>query len=75
MIWLFMQMFGPDAEPLVWDKDGEYSRDSIIVYYLAYAGRPFTRVSASGGSVEIDYWILYIIGLKFKLFVVTFRTK
>jgi len=33
-------MFGPDAEPLKWDKDKTYSRERLQVFYLSNAASP-----------------------------------
>lgn len=30
-------MFSPQAPPLKWDRDHEYTRDSVEVYYLSHA--------------------------------------
>jgi hypothetical protein len=35
-----VQMFGETAPPIEWDKAGEYSRESISVFYLSHAGTP-----------------------------------
>lgn len=34
-----VQMFAPDAPPLTWDTRNEYTRKSIELYYLSYAGK------------------------------------
>jgi hypothetical protein len=36
-------MFGPDAPPLEWDSEKQYTRDAIEVYYLAHAAPPLGR--------------------------------
>ena len=33
-------MFGPDAEPLAWDKDRSYTRERLQVFYLSNAATP-----------------------------------
>lgn len=43
-------MFGPDAPPLEWDKDQEYTRDRVELYYLANSGRPLSQVSGSAAQ-------------------------
>eukprot|EP00877_Chromochloris_zofingiensis_P013621 jgi/Chrzof1/8512/Cz03g13240.t1 len=51
-------MFGPDAPPLEWDKDQEYTRDRVELYYLANSGRPLSQdqlVSAMQGQWPDDY--------------------
>lgn len=35
-------MFGPDAPPLDWDTQHEYSRDKIEIYYLSHAATPLS---------------------------------
>ncbi|KAI7844146.1 hypothetical protein COHA_002281 [Chlorella ohadii] len=35
-------MFGPEAPPLDWDSQREYSRDRIEVYYLSHAATPLS---------------------------------
>ncbi len=47
-------MFGPEAPPLDWDSQREYSRDRIEVYYLSHAATPLsldqlTEVRGAGG--------------------------
>lgn len=44
-------MFGPDAPPLPWDRDNEYTRDRVELYYLSNAGRQLKQVSA-GSSLD-----------------------
>ena len=39
-----LQVFGPDAEPLVWDEERQYTRDRVQLYYLTNAGVPLTQV-------------------------------
>jgi hypothetical protein len=41
---LLLQMFGPEAPPLPWDADGEYSRDRVELYYLSNAGQQLQQV-------------------------------
>jgi tetratricopeptide (TPR) repeat protein len=36
-------MFDPEAPPLEWDTDRQYTRDNIEVYYLSYAAKPMDR--------------------------------
>lgn len=36
-------MFGPEAPPLQWDAQGEYSRSNLEVYYLSHAARPLNE--------------------------------
>ena len=33
-------MFAPDAPPLAWDPQEQYSRDVIELYYLSHAAAP-----------------------------------
>ena len=33
-------MFAPGAPPLAWDGSGDYVRDRLELYYLAYAAAP-----------------------------------
>ncbi|KAK9806833.1 hypothetical protein WJX72_004164 [[Myrmecia] bisecta] len=33
-------MYGPDAPPLVWDKEHEYQQQRLQVYYLSHAATP-----------------------------------
>ncbi|GMH40625.1 hypothetical protein BSKO_08529 [Bryopsis sp. KO-2023] len=50
-------MFGPEAEPISWDADKEYRRDTVDVYYLANAGKQFTRdelISTLAGQFSGD---------------------
>lgn len=47
---LLLQMFGPEAPPLPWDTDNQYSREHIELYYLSNAGQPLQQVSSSGCS-------------------------
>lgn len=45
-----VQMFAPDAPPLTWDTRNEYTRKSIELYYLSYAGK------ARGMNRQIVKW-------------------
>lgn len=36
-------MFGPDAPPLEWDDDKQYSRAAVELYYLSHGGTPLTE--------------------------------
>jgi hypothetical protein len=45
LLLLLLQMFGPEAPPLPWDADGEYSRDKVELYYLSNAGQQLQQVS------------------------------
>jgi hypothetical protein len=40
-------MFGPEAPPLPWDTDQEYSRERVELYYLSNAGQPLQQVSTA----------------------------
>ena len=33
-------MFSPDAPPLDWDDEHQYTRDKLELYYLSHAARP-----------------------------------
>ncbi len=35
-------MFSPDAPPLEWDRDHEYTRERLEVYYLSHAAEALT---------------------------------
>jgi hypothetical protein len=39
-----MQMFDPEAPPLEWDQEGEYTRSSVELYYLSHAGQQMPQV-------------------------------
>jgi hypothetical protein len=44
LLLLLLQMFGPEAPPLPWDTDNEYSRDRVELYYLSNAGQQLQQV-------------------------------
>jgi hypothetical protein len=49
----FLQMFSPDAPPLEWDFDNEYTRQRVELYYLSHAGTPLERVSRRAGGAML----------------------
>ena len=34
---------GPDAPPLVWDTEHQYTRDQLDVYYMSHSGKPISE--------------------------------
>jgi hypothetical protein len=34
---------GPEAPPLVWDTEQQYTRDRLDVYYLSHSGKPISE--------------------------------
>ena len=61
-------MFGPEAPPLPWDSRNEYSRGSIELYYLSYAGEwaptalynPFSSASRCSTPLLSTAWFFSI---------------
>ncbi len=51
-------MFSPDAPPLDWDDEHQYTRDRLRLYYLSHAARPLpleqlTEVRARNAIVAV----------------------
>ena len=34
---------GPEAPPLVWDTEQQYTRDRLDVYYMSHSGKPISE--------------------------------
>ena len=47
-------MFSPDAPPLNWDDEHEYTRDKLELYYLSHAARPLLLEQLT--EVSLPVW-------------------
>lgn len=52
-------MFSPDAPPLDWDDEHQYTRDKLELYYLSHAARPLPLEQLT--EVKMRYLIIKIL--------------
>jgi hypothetical protein len=57
-----VQMFGPEAPPLEWDFDSEYTRDRVELYHLSHAGAPLERVGGAGAACRMCWPMMHSRG-------------
>ena len=46
-------MFSPDAPPLDWDDEHEYTRDKLELYYLSHAAKPLPLEQLTEVSLHV----------------------
>ena len=57
-------MFSPDAPPLDWDDEHQYTRDKLELYYLSHAARPLPLEQLTEVNTHYLIWEYFVSVMK-----------